>query len=445
MLSDEDNEMLTRVGPGTPLGTLIREYWIPAMLSWELPVADCDPVRVMLLGERLVAFRDSSCRVGLIQNNCPHRGASLFFGRNEEGGIRCVYHGWKFDTTGACIDMPNEPADADFKARVKATTYPCIERAGIVWTYMGPRRTPPPVPLHEALDLPEGQYYAGAALRSCNWLQGLEGDLDASHLYCLHFGMTRLEDTEPGTAAHHHVRTPVPHYVACDTAYGTMYGACRPAGPGENYWRIAQYLFPFYTHIAAHRSVLLRMWVPMDDGHTMFYTLDRRSLIPSSGEGASAGEEPFSSPTAGVADHQSPRLIADVNDEPCRLRPNSSDWFGRFRLVADAANDYLLDREVQRTDTFTGIPGIFTQDHAITESMGAIVDRTAEHVGTADIMIIRTRRRLLKAVQALVAHQEIPPGVDEPQLYRTRSASCMLPQDADWIEATEKLRAPENY
>ena len=157
-----------------------------------------------------------------------------------------------------------------------------------------------------------------------------------------------------------------------------------------------------------------------------------------------AGNGSFSISASSVTNYPPPWLIADVNDEPCLLQPNNSDWFGRFRLIADAENDYLLDRAIQRTQTFTGIPGIFTQDHAITESMGAIVDRTAEHIGTADLMIIRTRRRLLKAARALVARKEIPPGVDQPELYRTRSANCRLPRDANWIAGTEELRAPDS-
>src|SRR6266852_1533802 len=147
MLSTQDNELLCRVGPGTPMGEFMREYWLPAFVPSELPEADGEPRRMRLLGENLIAFRVSSGKYGLIANNCPHRGASLFFGRNEEEGIRCVYHGWKFDVGGQCIDMPNEPAESDFKTKVKATAYPCVERNGIVWTYMGPRDTPPPLPI----------------------------------------------------------------------------------------------------------------------------------------------------------------------------------------------------------------------------------------------------------------------------------------------------------
>src|SRR5438132_10618978 len=131
MLSSEDNELLTRVGPGMPMGTLMRQYWLPAMLSSELPEPDCRPVRVLLLGENLIAFRDSNGQVGLLGNHCPHRGASLFFGRNEEAGLRCVYHGWKFDVTGQCVDMPNEPAESNFKTKVRATGYPTHESGGV--------------------------------------------------------------------------------------------------------------------------------------------------------------------------------------------------------------------------------------------------------------------------------------------------------------------------
>src|ERR1700746_3211070 len=146
MLNKEDNDLVTRVGPGTPMGNLFRQYWVPALLSSELPTTDSEPVRVLLLGEKLIAFRETNGTVGLIQNNSPHRGASLFCGMNEKSGLRCVYHGWKFDAHGNCIDMPNEPAESDFKTKVKAVAYPTQERGGIVWAYLGPRKTHPPLP-----------------------------------------------------------------------------------------------------------------------------------------------------------------------------------------------------------------------------------------------------------------------------------------------------------
>src|SRR3954467_7810369 len=175
MLSQQDNELLTRTNKGTPMGDLMRRYWIPALFAWELPQPDSDPLRLRLLGEDLVAFRESNGSVGAIQNNCPHRGASLFFGRNEEAGLRCVYHGWKFDLTGQCIDMPNEPAESDFKTKVKATAYPTAEKAGIVWTYMGPPDKQPTLPDYEWMRAPAGQCWVSKTFENCNYLQAMEG------------------------------------------------------------------------------------------------------------------------------------------------------------------------------------------------------------------------------------------------------------------------------
>jgi len=427
MLSVEDNDYITHIGPGTPMGALFREYWLPALLSSELPQPDSDPVRIMLLGEQLVAFRDSSGRVGLVQNLCPHRGASLFFGRNEDGGLRCVYHGWKFDVTGQCVDMPNEPPESNFKRRIKATAYACQERAGIVWAYMGPRESPPPLPGYEALDLPDGKWDVGAAMRNCNWLQGMEGDLDTCHASFLHSGSLQLEDLTPGTLPYYMALHKDPKFVSIDTDYGAMYGAYRPAGPGELYWRIAQFLFPCGTHIPGDRSVMHRMWVPMDDYHTMFYAV---FPMPENPDPTLPGFR---------------RMSGDGHDTPHEPE-NTTDWFGRFRIKPLASNDYLIDRDAQRAnESYTGIPGVFSQDQAVTESMGPILDRTIEHVGTTDMMIIRVRRRLIEAAQALAEHKVTPPGVDNPEVFRARPASVILPEDDDWISATEERRAPEFF
>jgi nitrite reductase/ring-hydroxylating ferredoxin subunit len=175
MLSPEDNALLTQSGPGTPLGGLMRRYWIPFLLSSELPEPDCPPVRVTLLGEGLVAYRDSKGRVGLLDRHCAHRGASLFFGRNEECGLRCVYHGWKYDLEGHCVDMPNEPPESNFKDKVRIKAYPCRERGGMVWTYMGPPELMPGLPEFEFLMGPDNQRYVTKRLQECNWLQALEG------------------------------------------------------------------------------------------------------------------------------------------------------------------------------------------------------------------------------------------------------------------------------
>src|SRR5438270_10030078 len=210
MLKQEENELITRVAPGTPMGNTLRRYWMPALLSSELPQPDSDPVRLRLLGEDLIAFRDTNGAVGLIQNNCPHRGASLFFGRNEESGLRCVYHGWKFDVNGTCVDMPNEPAESDFKTRVQAVAYPTRERNGIIWAYLGPRSTPPPLPDFEANMLGDKPVVMSIIHRPCNWMQGWEGEMDTVHQAFLHSGATRVEDTIPDTFDYYIAKSPAP-------------------------------------------------------------------------------------------------------------------------------------------------------------------------------------------------------------------------------------------
>ena len=420
MLSQEENDLITKVGPGTPMGTLMREYWVPAMLSSELPTPDSDLVRVMLLGEQLVAFRETSGQIGLIQNLCPHRGASLFFGRNEENGIRCVYHGWKFDAAGNCVDMPNEPAESNFKARIKAVTYRCQERGGIVWAYLGPRETPPSLPDLEANQLPEDEAHVGAHFRNCNWLQGLEGDVDTSHLGFLHLGSVKPEDVREGSFNFYTVNDRRPKYSIVDTPYGEMYGAYRPADEGNYYWRVAQFLFPFYTQIPTGvlgHQILTRAWVPMDDDHMMFFSMASRDRFPG-----------------GAAGNEAPNRVFGLE-----LQPNTTDWFGRFNLVANDANDYQIDREKQRTSSFTGIEGIPLQDQAITESMGTVLNRTLEHLGTSDIMVARVRNRLAQAALGLVEKQITPPGVDEPEVYRVRSGGAILPKDQDWLEGIGPL------
>src|SRR5438067_1817906 len=198
MLSKEDNELLCRVGPGTPMGQFMREYWLPAFVPSELPEADSAPMRMRLLGENLIAFRVTSGKYGLIANNCPHRGASLFFGRNEEEGIRCVYHGWKFDIDGACVDMPNEPAESDFKHKVRAVAYPTLERGGVIWAYMGdPTQQPEPPDLEWAL-VPAEQRYISKRLQLTNYAQAMEGGIDSSHVSFLHNEEGRRP---PGSAA----------------------------------------------------------------------------------------------------------------------------------------------------------------------------------------------------------------------------------------------------
>jgi len=434
MLSREDNELLCRVGTDTPVGALLRQYWIPALMSSELPERDGAPVRVRLLGENLIAFRTTSGKIGLIQNHCPHRGASLFFGRNEEEGLRCVYHGWKYDCEGACVDMPSEPAESNFKSKVRATAYPCVERNDVIWTYMGPRRTPPPLPDIEPNMLPRSEYAVQKVLRECNWFQALEGDIDTSHLGFLHLGAVKPAQTTPGTFDYYNVADRAPKYEVVDTEFGTSYGAYRPAEADSYYWRIAHYLFPFFTMIPTGilgMQILVRAWVPVDDSHVMFWSIAApRSRV---GNGATGG-------ASGLNAGGRPVASAGARPGGFEFQPDSPDWLGKFRLAQHKDNDYLIDREAQRTTSFTGIAGIHQQDQAVTESMGPIYDRSQEHLGTSDAMVIRTRRRVLNAARALRDSAATPPGVDNPEVYRHRSGGVVLPRDADWLEATKELR-----
>ena len=427
MLSATDNELMTRVGPGTPVGDLIRQYWLPALMSIELAGPDSDPVRVRLLGEDLIAFRDTDGNVGLIDNNCPHRRASMFFGRNEECGLRCVYHGWKFDVNGDCVDMPSEPAESNFKDKVKITAYKAQERNGIIWAYMGTRTELPPLPDIEPNMLPEdAEQSVWTAVRNCNWVQALEGDVDTSHLGFLHLGSLEAENLTPGSYDYYTVRERTPQgYDVIDTDYGTSYGAWRHTDGDDIYWRVAHYLAPFYTMIPTSIlgvQVLVRAWVPIDDTHTMFWNI--------------CGANPFRGGIGtGKKGQQAGGSATDVEYEP-----NTSGSLGRWRLAANASNDYKIDREAQKTNKiYTGISGIHLQDQAVTETMGAITDRENEHLGASDSMVIKTRASIINAARNL---QEgiVPATVDHPELYQERSGGTILPKGQGWLAATKELR-----
>ena len=443
MLTRQDNEIMCRVGPGTPMGDLIRQFWIPALISSELPSPDCPPLRLRLLGENLIAFRVTSGRVGIIQNACPHRGASLFFGRNEEEGLRCVYHGWKFDCAGNCVDMPSEPAESNFRNKVHATAYPTRERGEVVWVYMGPRAADelPPLPDIETNMAPPGVNSASKVLRQCNFVQALEGDIDTSHISFLHRTLGAQEFAATPDEFNKYVSNQsAPWYAVAETDYGTIYGAYRPAEEDSYYWRIGQFVLPFYTMPGTGRLGYggrrgFRAWVPVDDENTMFFSISGPrgtgplGRVPVDRQGVAPGV-----PDAGIGGSFAPFG---------RFLPDSSDWNGRWRLSANASNDYLIDREAQKTVSFTGINGIHLQDQAITESMGPIYERSHEHLGTSDSMIIRTRRRLINAAKAFRERGELPALVDRPELYRVRSGGVVLPRDAHWLDATAELRSSE--
>jgi len=423
MTTASESRELTETGPSTVMGELMRQYWIPALMSAELK-RDGAPLRLMLLGEKLVAFRDSAGRVGVMDHRCPHRCASLFLGRNEEHGLRCVYHGWKFDVAGNCVDMPSVPPHQDFKHKVKARAYPSLERAGLVWVYMGQRREVPPLPAFEVLNVPEDEINLTLIQRDCNYLQALEGEIDTSHFGFLHAGHVDADEVAEEEPLRHTITSRAPEYQVRDTDWGTQYGAYRPAGAGRTYWRCANFLFPFWTQapngeFGSH--VHARAWVPLDDGHTMFCFLWWKR-----------GTSAMTLPQPALKDGTPNGGTGRGN----KLLPNTSDWLGRFRLAANASNDWGLDRAAQLEGSiFSGIDGIHLQDQAITESMGPIADHALEHLAPSDQMITRTRRRLLRAARALRDQGKMPPGVEDAQVYaEARSGYFLSARDTPWPE-----------
>jgi phthalate 4,5-dioxygenase oxygenase subunit len=425
MLSAAENEVITQIGPGTPAGEMMREYWLPLVESSDLPGPDTGPMRVRLLGEDLVTFRDSNGRVGLLAERCAHRGASLFFGRNEECGLRCVYHGWKYDVDGRCVDMPNEPGDSTFKERIRQIAYPCEERNGVVWAYLGPRDEPPPLPDLEAMRVPEDQRYVMRTLRECNWLQALEGDVDSSHISFLHAVFNPEHFAYQDFEFRHRDKAPVFHVERTD--YGAVYGARRTID-GQHHWRIAQFLMPFYTIIPPNdpSRIHLSAWVPIDDHNTQFW-----GVVWNPAEPMHEDELQHKGRRQPIPGFELDRYLADG-----RLPVE------RGRLVGNSANDYLIDYEAQRTTRFSGIPTFHLQDKAMTESMGPVADRSSEHLGKSDMMIIKTRRRILNTIKAHQSDKAVPPGVDEPTIYGVRSASLLLDKETDWLDgAAEYLKA----
>jgi len=418
MLSKEDNELLTRVGPGTPMGELLRRFWMPALLSSEVAEPDCPPVRMRLLCEDLVGFRDTSGRAGIVDAYCAHKLANLFWGRNEECGLRCTYHGWKYDVDGNCIDMPNEPAERGFKEKIRLKAYPTREQGGVIWVYMGPpTNLPPELPQLEWARAAEGYQHVTKWLQCTNWAQGMEGEIDSSHISFLHRAMQRYQARPsihqlPSDETRLRARKDgSPRLTLRETPYGFTYGARRSAGDGAYYWRVTRWLYPFYSLIAGDPGTGGRCWVPIDDEHTWTFAYQCRTESPYTDE-----------------DHA--RIMEGAAFPPRITR-------GTFALadgyvidtwlpVANRANDYLLDRDMQRDVNFTGIWGINEQDRSIQEGMGRIVDRSREHLGTSDLATITARRLLITMAKSLQDGVE-PEIVQNADAYRLRAIDVVSP------------------
>jgi len=391
------------------MGRTMRMYWIPALLSSEIAEPDCPPVRVRLLGEALVAFRDTAGRIGLLEEFCPHRRVSLFFGRNEECWLRCIYHGWKFDTDGQCLEMMNEPEETDFSHKVHVTAYPTCELGGIVWAYLGPPDQQPAKPAFAWTKAPETHRHVTKVIEECNWLQALEGGIDTSHAPILHRLISETSTRGGFKPSNPFVRGKAPKLVVDLTDYGYQYAGVRPLGEDEIHVRVYHFILPFHqirpSRPPSGAAVDAgHIWVPMDDETTMVYNWNY-----------SPGPEPLT---------EEDRLERELGNGPLHVDQAT------FRSRANRQNNYLLDREVQRTESFSGIDGINAQDRALQESMGPIVDRSKEHLGPADKAIIQARKLLREAVLAVGAGKA--PNGTGTSYYGLRAGEAVLRRTTDW-------------
>ncbi len=402
------------------MGQMFRSYWLPALLAEELPDNDCPPVRVKLMSERLVAFRDSQGRYGLIDEFCAHRGVSLWFGRNEEGGLRCPYHGWKYDVTGQCIEVPSEPVESGFCNKVKLASYPLIKLGEVLWTYMGPA----------------GQKAAAAGMGIRHGAAGAELHLQAAagiQLAAGHGGRHRFKPCLLPASRRSSVpircsRAPratstissdmQPHFEVVEQPGGLFIGARRNAENGNYYWRITPWVMPCFTMIPPRgdHPIHGHFWVPIDDETCWAWSYDFhpvRALTKVEVEAMKNG--------AGVH---------------CKYIP------GTYRPLANKDNDYLIDRAGQKAGkTFSGVAGFAMQDASLQESMGPICDRTKENLVSTDNGIIMARHRLMRAAKALAEKGTIPPGID-PEHHKIRSCSVVLPPDVAFKDgAKEALKA----
>ena len=425
MLSAEENRVLTETGPRTPMGDVFRRYWLPALLSRELPQPDAAPVRVKLLGEEYVAFRDTNGRAAIIQARCPHRGAELFFGRNEACGLRCAYHGWKFDADGNCVDMPNVAAKVAerLKPRAGVRALHVAEAGEVVWAWFGVPQDAPPLPDFEFLAVPPEQRFVSKKFQQCNWAQACEGGLDTAHFSFLHAGIRdgakvglheagsaplKRGDNEPVSLARLRwmAEDGAPRFSVLRHQAGLLLCAARHAAEGQLYWRMTQFLMPNHSLTPGNLpedTCFANTWMPVDDTSCWIFCYAWHPERP-------IGEQERQRLQAGAA------IFAEVDDH--------------YVPLSRRENDYRLDRTAQRESSFTGIRGISEQDQAIADSQGRIADRTREMLVQTDLGVVRFREMALAAARD-VAAGKVPPGADAPRAYRVRSGDAVAAADVD--------------
>lgn len=411
-MNKEMSETLTRTGPGTRMGDLMRRYWVPALLCSEIAEADCPPVRVQLLGEKLLAFRDSEGRPGLIDEFCSHRGVSLYFGRNEENGIRCAYHGVKFDRNGQCVDVPSSPQACQ---RMHIKSYPCIELGGILWAYMGPADKQPAPPELEWCHLPASHVFVSKRLQYSNYLQAMEGGIDTSHVSYVHSYEVDGDPMHQGVKALDYIKADgnVVFEIEKTPCGLTLFGR-RNGEPDSYYWRITQWLFPWFTLIPpfGEHSLAGHAWIPIDDHQCWAWSINFRPDRPLTEEERRQMEE-----GKGIhVEYEAP---------------------GSFRPKANKDNDYLMDRVAQKEKrAYSGIFGFAAQDFSLQESMGPIQDHEAERLLPTDKAIVMARRMLQEAAVGLADGIE-PPALN-PSAQRVRAAGVLLDRDVDPVKWAEE-------
>ena len=413
MLTSEENDLLCRVEGDAPMGGLMRRHWIPVALTEEVPEPDGTPVKARILGEDLVVFRDTDGRVGVMDEYCPHRRASLVLGRNEEGGLRCLYHGWKMDVGGSVLEMSSEPSGSALKEKVTHHAYPVEEWGGWIWSYMGPRESIPPFeppPFAPSADI---RVSIAKAIIPCNWAQILEGAIDSAHSSTLHSSDFVPARVKAGEATDKNWLRPStdksPRLQVQHTPYGFRYAALRRPimnGATHEYVRTTVFVAPFSVLVPPNNLYnVANVNVPLDDTHTAFYFV--------------AWGDPASTPST----EEWRKFLGQ------QVGPDLDQYYGLKRSID---NRFWQDRQAMKAGNFTGIRGFPNQDIAMWLTMGPIADRSLERLGASDQAVVEFRRRMVEAARAFREGKPaigtgvglVPPG--------TCSFQAVMPKTTDW-------------
>ena len=420
MITQDENRFLTQTGPGTPAGELLRRYWQPVCLSEELPLEGASPLKTTILGENLALFRDDEGRVGLLGIHCSHRGADLSYGRVENGGLRCVYHGWLYDVQGRCREQPGEPGGGEHRDVIRHLAYPCTEAGGVIFTYMGPGQ-PPLFPGYDFLNASPDHLYVSKIFHECNYLQANEGNIDPVHLSFLHRFLETREEKYRGVRgageSHYNLvaRNVAPTIDVELTDIGVRIYTVRKLEEGRKYLRVSYFILPNLSAFPGQtggEGYSVNWHVPIDDTHHWKYTF--------------------------VYSSKAPLQKAAVSRERSELLPD-------YRLARNESNRYLQDRHAMRTQTYAGMgSGFQAHDAFATASQGAVQDRTEENLVSSDKAIIAARKLLERAIKDVQAGREPPHLIRSPGQNRFPQLlviSDMISDDSDWKEYTKNLES----